>query len=234
MQRSLVLVVAAMLVAGCAGSDTHSASWDGSTLDATFVDRDGDGVLDEGRASRCRAYGARTAKRGPTELATFAQITDAHVTDEESPARLELLDRLGAPLTSAFRPQEPLTGQVLAAMMRSLAAQHPQALVETGDLIDNAQENELDRGDGDPERRPRRSVERLSALPRRAVGQQSRPVLLPARRRPAAAAGPPAAAVPSVCSAPARRGTPSSGTTTCSCRETSRPTPRRGASPLVR
>jgi hypothetical protein len=48
------------------------------------------------------------------------------------------------------------------------------------------------RGDGDPERRPRRSGERLAALRRRAVGRQPRPVLLPARRRPAAAPGAPA------------------------------------------
>jgi 3',5'-cyclic AMP phosphodiesterase CpdA len=146
MQRGLVLVVAAAIfVAGCAGSDRQAASWTGSTLDATFVDPDGDGVLERGPGESLLArteLAPRSAARAT--LATFAQITDAHVTDEESPARLEMLDRLGAPFTSAFRPQEALTGQVLAAALRSLAAQHPQALVETGDLIDNAQENELD------------------------------------------------------------------------------------------
>ena len=135
MRRALVLVCLA--VAGCGGA-AASTPPSGSTLRATLVDRDGDGFLERGAGEPLRG------PQGGRVLATFGQLTDTHVRDEESPARVPFLDRLGAPLDSTFRPQEAFSTQVLDAAVRALGREHPQAVVVTGDIVDSAQENELD------------------------------------------------------------------------------------------
>jgi 3',5'-cyclic AMP phosphodiesterase CpdA len=137
MRRAAILLL--VVLAGC-GADGGGGGLSPSTLHATLVDRDGDGFLERGPAEPLR--GSRVAA-GRT-IATFGQLTDTHVRDEESPARVPFLDRLGPPVTSTFRPQEAFSTQVLDAAVRALDRERPQAVVVTGDIVDSAQENELD------------------------------------------------------------------------------------------
>jgi metallophosphoesterase (TIGR03767 family) len=138
------VVVALALSIAATSCGTHRSSGD-STLRGTWVERDGSGALVRGPGEPLLDRTELAPRSRPTRtLAVFAQLTDAHVVDEESPARVEWLDRLGPPFTSAFRPQESLTTQVLDAAVISIDQLRPQAVVETGDLIDNDQENELD------------------------------------------------------------------------------------------
>ena len=105
------------------------------------------------------AGASRTAAR--RAVGAFVQITDVHVIDTQSPARLEFLDRFedqdqpGDPvpglLTSSYRPQEMLSAQVAEAMVRTInqvtsgpATGAPIAFaIQTGDNSDNSQYNEV-------------------------------------------------------------------------------------------
>ena len=88
-------------------------------------------------------------------LLHFAQLSDTHVLDAQSPARFEYLDPVPIngtyPLSSAFRAQEMLTPFVLDSMVRQLnllltseLSDAPLAFaINTGDTTDNRQHNEL-------------------------------------------------------------------------------------------
>jgi hypothetical protein len=150
-RRALVEAVAgtvgasalAAVMAGCGGS-TASAAGSGSTLRSTWVDRIGDGQLRVGPGEPLVdrvELGRRAAPMGV--VTTLTHITDAHVLDASSPARVTFLDRLGRPFQSTFRPQEALTRQVLAGAAAAVRAMRPDLVIQGGDLIDNVQENEL-------------------------------------------------------------------------------------------
>jgi metallophosphoesterase (TIGR03767 family) len=97
----------------------------------------------------------RESRRTP--LIAFAQLSDVHVVDAQSPMRLEFSDRLDdSPLpqtlfSSAYRSHEMLSGQIADAMVREInqiasgpVTGKPLALaIQTGDNSDNSQLNEV-------------------------------------------------------------------------------------------
>lgn len=93
-------------------------------------------------------------------IASFIHFSDLHICDAASPARLDFLDRIAdpdnpisavVPYIGTYRAQEFLTTQVLEAMVQSanqikrapLTGALIDAVVITGDVVDNAQSNEL-------------------------------------------------------------------------------------------
>ncbi|MEY2740189.1 MAG: metallophosphoesterase [Ilumatobacteraceae bacterium] len=94
-------------------------------------------------------------------LASIVHLSDCHLCDPESPARLEYLEQFGMPgspyrdvlgTIGTYRPHEIFTTQLFAAMIDAVNARPRSgrsgrawdAAVITGDLTDNAQHNELD------------------------------------------------------------------------------------------
>ncbi len=146
MRRLGIALLAAGALAAC-GADAPPPAGGGaggSTLRGTLGDPDGDARLEPGPPERMsdRTDLARAARPGRV-VASLGQLTDTHIPDEESPVRVPFLDRFGGSARSAFRPQEAMSAHVLAAAVRSLRRERPQAVVVTGDIIDSAQRNEL-------------------------------------------------------------------------------------------
>lgn len=101
-----------------------------------------------------------TRARTRSNLLAFAQLSDVHVVDHQSPARVEWTDRYDDPnatgqvpgiFESAYRPQEMLSAHVGDAMVRAINAVKNGPVtglpllfaIETGDNSDNCQYNEI-------------------------------------------------------------------------------------------
>ena len=133
----------------------------GNTLDDTIVPggsafgdmRTRSGEPHRTRTALAAARPGRAARR--RSLLFFAQLTDPHVVDEMSPARLDFFDPAGGPLRSVWRPQEALTTFVWDSAVRATNANRVSRVRQgdgsrrrldlallTGDLIDNVQVNE--------------------------------------------------------------------------------------------
>jgi hypothetical protein len=90
------------------------------------------------------ADGARTGSR--RSLFYLAHLSDMHVIDAQTPARMDAAQSLAPTLfTDACRPQDTLTVHVLASMVDSVVAAHTSsvtgaplgAALNTGDSADN-------------------------------------------------------------------------------------------------
>ena len=129
-----------------------------TTLDATLAKgKKGPGgwrpvVRRAGEAHQVRAGLGAPAQSGREQrrepLLAFAQLSDVHILDAQSPMRVESGESLSS---SAYRPQEILTAQIAEAMVRELndIGQGPvtglplELAVQTGDNSDNSQYNEI-------------------------------------------------------------------------------------------
>jgi metallophosphoesterase (TIGR03767 family) len=110
------------------------------------------------RQELAAAQAGREARR--TSLVYFGQLSDFQLADEESPARVEVIDPLSTPLNlpfgAAWRPWEALEPQIDESMIRQVnrfAGASPVAdgsgahrpmdfTIDTGDSTDNQQLNE--------------------------------------------------------------------------------------------
>ena len=138
----LLALVLASPVYGAANTTEHR----------TMLDTDGDNRLEPAAGEEHvlrEELGVKSATRRPLHLKFFAQLTDTHVVDEESPLRVEWLDRFGLAFTSAYRPQEGVSAQVMEEMVKQVRYTNSpvdgrpiELVMTTGDNTDNTQCNE--------------------------------------------------------------------------------------------
>jgi metallophosphoesterase (TIGR03767 family) len=163
--RRLLAPVAAAAVLAAAGSAAAAASLEHTTTSYATIGGDPQAPYSHLRLLPgwkrvvrddlgARAHKRRLARR--RSLLYFAQLTDFHVADEESPARAEVLDIGNSVFTSAWRPQEALEPFTVDEVVRQInrfdrsplrnRRTHKARLaltITTGDSADNQQINEV-------------------------------------------------------------------------------------------
>jgi metallophosphoesterase (TIGR03767 family) len=116
-----------------------------------LADPDGDGGLEwiaaPDRVERRQLVATDARRDGAARLLTFAQLSDLHIVDEESPIRTEFLDGW---MGTAYRPQDGLTPHVLARMAAAVKLEvsrvtgtPAELVITTGDNTDTGQRNEV-------------------------------------------------------------------------------------------
>jgi metallophosphoesterase (TIGR03767 family) len=147
-------LIAACLAAGLAALAAGAAPPPATTLGGTIVDLNRDGRLDsaagEQRLVRTELGTAQAGRESRRRLLlSFVQLSDLQLVDEESPARVELVDRYGGSLDPAYRPQEGLLPFVIEESVQQVRrlrspvdSSRPALAIATGDSVDNTQLNE--------------------------------------------------------------------------------------------
>ncbi len=144
-----------------AGRTTANGTFAPGTPDAKGYRKVVTGPADQRVVRTDVGVGAKSTRtKTRASLLAFAQLSDVHVVDHQSPARVEWTDRYDDPnatgqvpgiFESAYRPQEMLSAHVGDAMVRAINAIKCgpvtglplQFAIETGDNSDNCQHNEI-------------------------------------------------------------------------------------------
>jgi metallophosphoesterase (TIGR03767 family) len=145
--------------AGAATAPAAFTSWDVTVQRASYIPAAGyqQVVNGLGEPHLVRTELWSTLGHATLPLGAFVQMTDLHIVDDQSPARLEFMDAYADPpfdkpypTGSAYRPHEFLSTQVVDAMCQAIRGigKGPrtglplQFTIVTGDAIDNCQHNE--------------------------------------------------------------------------------------------
>ena len=147
------LVASAVAVADPAGKDTldETIKFDGGSPYSTLSTGGGEATIV--RKNLAKPQKGRAGRR--KTIVFFGQLTDPQIMDEMSPARGELIDRVGTPFESSWRPQEAWALQNWDQLVRNMNDNRTSPfrqgngkrskmkfVLNTGDMADSAQLNE--------------------------------------------------------------------------------------------